>query len=107
VNHLIRLLIVLGIGGLAVATGRLAGQSSAELRHKYGTPISETFVVRPGINATATYGKSGRIVEWLIQARNTDLIKSRGRTLSQESVKAVIDELVPPPSVASLWPVAS
>jgi hypothetical protein len=96
VKHLIRAFVVLSISGLLVASGTLAGQARAALGRKYGKPISETFIVRPGISATATYGRSGRIIEWLISPRNTALIKSRGRTLSQESVKTVIDELVPP-----------
>ena len=95
-KHLSRVLVVLGIGGLLSAPGTLAGQSKAELRRKYGAPISEAFIVRPGITATATYGTGGRIIEWLISPRITDLEKSGGRTLSYEAVKAVIDELVPP-----------
>jgi len=44
---------------------------------------------------TATYGTNGRIIELLISPRNTNIIKSRGTTLSQSSVDAVINELVP------------
>lgn len=94
-KHLIRDFVVFSISGFLFGSGTLVGQSRAALRQKYGEPISETFIVRPGISATATYGKSGRIIEWLISPRNTDPIKSRGRTMSQDSVKAVIEELVP------------
>jgi hypothetical protein len=76
-KHLSRVLLALGIGGLLGATGTLAGQSREELRRKYGTPISETFIVRPGIIATGTYGRGGRIVEWIISPRNTEVIKTR------------------------------
>jgi hypothetical protein len=95
VKHFIRVLAVLGISGLLGATGTLAGQSRAELRRKYGVPISETFIVRPGITATATYGTGGRIIEWLISPQITDLEKSRGKTLNGDAVKAILDELVP------------
>lgn len=63
-------------------TGTFAGQSRAKLRRKYGVPISETFLVRPGITATATYGTGGRIIEYLISPQITDLENSRGRTLN-------------------------
>ncbi len=52
-------------------------------------------MVRPGIGVTATYATNGRIVELLISPRTTDLIKSRGKTLSHESVNAILNELVP------------
>lgn len=65
------------------------------MRQRYGEPISETYVVRPGISVTATFGKDGRITEFIISPQNTDLIKSRGKSLSKDSVNAIIDELVP------------
>ena len=52
-------------------------------------------MVRPGITITATFGTHGRIIEFLILPQNAGLIKSRGETLSQDSVTAIIDELVP------------
>ena len=87
----------LSIGGLLAASGTLAGQSRNELTQKYGEPISETFMVRPGIGVTATYATNGRIVELLISARTSGLVKSRGNTLKQETVRAIVDELVPLP----------
>jgi hypothetical protein len=95
VKHFSRVLLALGIGGLLGATGTLSGQSREELRRKYGSPISETFIVRPGITVTATYETGGRIIEWLISPQITDLEKSRGRTLNGDAVKAILDELVP------------
>jgi len=95
VKHLSRVLLALGIVGLLGATGTLAAQSREELRRKYGTPISETFIVRPGIVATATYGTGGHIVEWLISPQNTEVIKTRNKTVNRESINAILDELVP------------
>jgi hypothetical protein len=34
-------------------------QSSRDLQKKFGTPTSETFRVRPTVNMTVTYGKTG------------------------------------------------
>src|SRR6266481_1287335 len=44
-----------GIAGFLIPSGTLFGQSKEELRRKYGEPISETFMVRPGISVIATY----------------------------------------------------
>jgi hypothetical protein len=52
-------------------------------------------VIRPGVEASATYEQDGRITELKIAPATPDLIKSRGRGLSQELVNAIIDELVP------------
>jgi hypothetical protein len=73
----------------------LVGQSTDLLRRKYGEPVSETFTVRPGIVVTATYGPARRIVELVIAPENKGMIKSRGTLLNKDSVKAIIDELVP------------
>jgi hypothetical protein len=88
-------LAIFSIAGCLIASGTLAGQSKDELRRKYGEPISETFTVRPDVSVTATYETNGRIIELLISPRATEIIKSRGKTLSHDSVKAIIDELVP------------
>ena len=73
----------------------VVGQSKDELRKKYREPVSETFVVRPGIIATASYSSTGQVTELLIAPQLTDLIKSKSKGLSYETLKAVIDELVP------------
>lgn len=86
---------ILGVAGFLVSAGLLAGQSKEDLRRKYGEPLTEVFMVRPGINALASYGTNGRILELLISPRITDLIKSRGTTLSHESVDEILDEMVP------------
>jgi hypothetical protein len=73
----------------------IIAQSKDQLRQRFGEPVSETFLARPGIAATATYAPSGKIVELVISPLNSSLIKSRNATLSRESVDAVINELVP------------
>jgi hypothetical protein len=78
-------LVLLVIAVWLLLSGPLAAQSRNELRQKYGKPVSETFVARPDMSVTATFGTSGRITEFLISPKNTDLIKSRGKTLSVDS----------------------
>jgi hypothetical protein len=95
-QQLIRGAAIFSIAGFLAASGTLAGQSRDELRGKYGDPVSETFMVRPDISVTATYATNGRIAELLISPRpTTAMVKSRGQTLSRDSVNEIIDELVP------------
>ena len=70
-------------------------QSRDELKTKYGAPTSETFTVRPGIGVTATYASTGQITELLISRQTPYYIKSMGKTLSQDILKEIIEELVP------------
>jgi hypothetical protein len=94
VKRLTRSLGILGIAGLVTA-GTVFGQSQGDLRRTYGAPLSEVFVVRPGISATATYATDGRIIELMISPRITGPVKSRVATLSRDSVDEVLNELVP------------
>jgi hypothetical protein len=73
-----------------------AGQTSNGLRQKYGTPISETFKVRPEVIVTVSHAKTGEICEMLIapQLPSTP-IKSSGALLKSKLVNEIIDELVP------------
>jgi len=73
----------------------IIAQSKNQLRQRFGEPMSETFLVRPGIAVTATYAPNGKIAELVISPINSSLIKSRNATLTRESVDAVINELVP------------
>src|SRR6266436_8565896 len=70
-------------------------QSRDELKTKYGAPTAETFTVRPGIGVTATYASTGQITELIISRQTPYYIKSMGKTLSQDILKEIIDELVP------------
>jgi hypothetical protein len=77
------------------------GQSKDELKAKYGSPVSETFIVRPGIEVTATHAATGRIVELVISPQNTGLIKSKsstGKSLTNDLLRTIVDELVPMPN---------
>jgi hypothetical protein len=74
----------------------VAAQTKDDLRKKYGEPVSETFVVRSGIVVTATYAPTGQVKELLIAPQpSSALIKSKTRTLSDDTLKEIIDNLVP------------
>jgi hypothetical protein len=73
----------------------VVAQTRDELKKKFGDPVSETFIARPGIVVTATYLRSGQIRELLIAPEMTDLIKSKNKTLSHDVFREIIDELVP------------
>jgi len=70
-------------------------QSRDDLKKKYGQPVAETYLIRPGIIVTASYDSTGQVTELLIAPQLTDLIKSKSRGLSHETLKEVIDELIP------------
>ena len=93
-QHPIRDTFVL-VAGYLIASGTLVGQSRDDLVRKCGQPRSETFVIRPGVEVSATYAENGRTTELLIAPATRCFVKSRGSGLSLESVNAVIDELVP------------
>ncbi len=72
------------------------GQTSNDLRQKYGATVSETFKVRPSIVVTVTHAKTGEVCEMLIapQLPSTP-IKSNGTVLKSKVLNEIIDELVP------------
>jgi hypothetical protein len=88
---------VFAIAGFIAVSGTLRGQSRDDLTKKYGGPVSETFVARPGVTVTATYGTNGRIVELLISPEAPGYIKSHGfrKPMSRDFVRGLIDELLP------------
>ena len=96
-SQFIRYCAVFAIAGFTVASGTLRGQSRDDLTKKYGVPVSETFVVRPGVTVTATYGTNGRMVELLISPQAPGYVKSQGlrKPMSKDFVRVLIDELLP------------
>jgi hypothetical protein len=75
------------------------GKTALTLRARYGQPISETYLVRPGIAVSASYGESGDVCELLISSQKPlSLIKSANQTpatLDFNQMTEIIDELVP------------
>jgi hypothetical protein len=80
---------------LLLACFSVVAQTKGELKKRFGDPVSETFMVRPGIVLTATYTPSGQIRELLIAPEVSGLIKSTSKTLSHYVLREIIDELVP------------
>jgi hypothetical protein len=71
-------------------------QTKDELRRKYGEPFSEIFLVRSGVTVTATYEPNAHIKELLIAPQlPSELIKSKPATLSYDTLREIIDELIP------------
>jgi hypothetical protein len=71
-------------------------QTQDSLRAKYGAPISETFIVRPGISVTATFSPTGGVREMIVSPeRPSSLIKSTTAEIEHQLLKEIIDELAP------------
>lgn len=66
------------------------------LRQRFGKPISETFLVRPGIVVTARYGASGNTCELLIRPEKSDEITNESNSdIDYDLLNGIEDELVP------------
>lgn len=75
------------------------GKTAETMRERYGPPISETFLVRPGLVVSAIYGKNGQVCELFISPQKpTTPIKSAnqiGKSIDSKLLTEVINELVP------------
>jgi hypothetical protein len=96
-RRFIRKSAVFTAAAIVVASGLLQGQSKDEFRRKYGDPVAEKFMVRPGISVTASYGPNGRIAELLIIPEAPGYIKSSTarKPMARDLVRVLIDELLP------------
>jgi hypothetical protein len=75
------------------------GKTGETMRQRYGPPVSETFLVRPGLVVSASYGKHGQFCELFISPQKpTSPIKSADQTaksIDSKLLTEVINELVP------------
>lgn len=89
----------LGVILLAVFfQGSFPARTSNSLRRRYGAPISETFLVRPGIVVTASYGAGDSTCELVISPKLPDgMIKHwpGDLTIDRKLLEAIEEELVP------------
>jgi len=96
----------LRMGVILLAVGfqvPFAAKSPESLRQRYGQPISETFLVRPGIVVSATYGTSGNICELVISPRrmepdpNNKMMKRwpGSDPINDDVLREIAEELVP------------
>ena len=48
---------------LLIICTAVVAQSRDDLKKKYGLPVAETFLLRPGITVTASYDATGQVTE--------------------------------------------
>jgi hypothetical protein len=66
------------------------------LHERYGQPVSETYLVRPNVIATARYGSSGHVCEIVVNPRKpSSIIKSGNNSIDSKELTEVLDEIVP------------
>jgi hypothetical protein len=90
----------LGLACLLFALqGSVSSITGESMRPHYGPPVSETFLVRPGVEVTASYGKNSQVCELFISTQKpTTPIKFADQTpnsIDSKLLTQVIDELVP------------
>jgi len=74
----------------------LSSDTSTDFSKRYGSPISETYLVRPAIVASVSYGKSGHACEIVISPNQLGgVIKSRNTTINSQQLTDVLDEILP------------
>src|ERR1700686_484162 len=62
------------------------------MRQKYGPPISETYLIKPGVVTTVSFGASGHVCEIVVRPEENALIKS-GKMFKRQEIPDLIDEL--------------
>jgi hypothetical protein len=80
---------------LVLCCASALGQTSDDLRTKYGLPVDDAFKVRPGVRMKVTYGVDGRACEMVIESIVTASGNRPSRVLSAELAEELIGELVP------------
>lgn len=66
-------------------------------RQRYGKPISETFLVRPGVAVTATYGASGETCSLIVEPLETlgVSVRPKSSAIEEKLLGEISKELVP------------
>ena len=73
-----------------------AGQTSQDLRSRYGSPDVERFIARPDITATVEYGNNGSMCQVVIEALKPLVRRDQTlRHIRSDAVSAIIEEIVP------------
>jgi hypothetical protein len=76
-------------------------KNTQTLHQRYGQPVSETFLIRPGVVVSASYGASGSTCELVISPKepNGDMIKRwpGSDTIDYKLLGEIENELVPEP----------
>lgn len=64
------------------------------MRQRYGPPIAETYLIKPGVVASLSFGASGHVCEIVVSPEETASVK-RSQTFTTQQLTELIDELVP------------
>ena len=81
---------------LVLTCTSVLAQTSSDLRRKYGSPVSETYVVRPNVVVTVSFAENGELREMVIEPqRPSTPVKSSTARLTRNTLDEIIDELVP------------
>jgi hypothetical protein len=88
---------ILGIVFFVAALATFPGDTSQTLQKGYGTPISETNRVRPGVVASARYGASGRACAIVVEPEqpHCPLNNPKNTIGDYRQAVAILKELVP------------
>ena len=79
-----------------LSTAPVSAQTSEELRQKYGAPVEERYLVRPGITASVTYAADGQVCRIEIAPlRESHSHEGAEEVMALEVVEQVVEELVP------------
>jgi hypothetical protein len=70
----------------------MAAQTRQQLQKKYGTPLTESYEVRPDILAKAFYSKSGQICQLTFEPKTPGLKFTEEKA---DLLNQLVDELVP------------
>jgi hypothetical protein len=71
-------------------------QTTEGLRHKYGPPDAERYIVRPGIVMTVAFAKDGRPCEMVIEPRRS-LVSTEpvSKPMPSDKVSEILNEVLP------------
>jgi hypothetical protein len=72
----------------------VASQTSDRFRSKYGLPISETYIVSPGVLATVKYSKDGHPCSAELGAQPQNNTKEKPKRVSAELMHLIVNEFV-------------
>ena len=71
-----------------------SADTAQTMRQRYGPPISETYLIKPGVVASVSFGPSGHVCEIVVSPEETASVK-RSKAFKHQELSDLIDELVP------------
>jgi hypothetical protein len=71
-----------------------SADTAQTMRQRYGPPISETYLMKPGVEASVSFDASGHVCEIVVSPEETAFVK-RGKTFKRQELIDLVDELVP------------